>query len=256
MLDLITQLLDAEVDYIGLLTGVFLYIAVMWLMFCGWVFIDARKKFKSVLVATLFTLFVLPLNIPGFILYLIVRPEHEEWSDIAVLDNEGHQHHLGGVQVPIVHFTGDEGEVQMTFGLSINPKQITSTSPDMNIDVSWDSDSDSMQLKKDSAVQKATPVTDSTRMTDSTSTVIAGLGSRFKKSLSSVGSVVNKSINSSTQQLEVEGEEPKKEDIKEKKDVEDRVVSQDDKSKSKSKAEENNSSKKNKKSNKKKGKKK
>lgn len=205
MLDFITSILDAQIDYVTLLTGVFVYIAVMWVMFCIWVFLDARKKFNSILVAVLFTLFVLPLNIPGFILYLIVRPEHEDWADVSVVDAAGQAHHYGGVHVPVVHFTGEEGDVQMTFGLTINPKTV-SHSPDMNIDVSFDAKRSDLNLKSTNAMELNTGSA-KTEMPSNDDSEVVNIGKKLKEAFSNLGSTVSGSLGSSTSQLRSQ-EEP------------------------------------------------
>ena len=145
MFEFITQIVEAQLDYSGIFTAIAVYIVFMWFMFCLWVLIDARKKFGNIWVAILFMLFVLPLNIPGLILYLIVRPEHEDWTDITAIDGSG-EHHYGGVNVPIMHFTGDDGKINMTFGLSVNPKSLNQSDPDMKIDVAWEGERGDMKM--------------------------------------------------------------------------------------------------------------
>jgi hypothetical protein len=218
MIEFITSLLDAQIDYIGLLTAVFVYIAAMWVAFTIWVFIDARKKFKSIWKALLLTLFVFPLNIPGFILYLIFRPEHDDLADISVVDAAGHQHHYGGVQVPLVHFTGQQGEVQMTFGLTINPKAITNHSPDMNIDISWDSKDENLTLKTDQPLRPSVvtmparnvevqPATGGSQLDAKITSSVMGIKDRLQSSFSAVAATVGGSLSKSTKDLEDNQEE-------------------------------------------------
>jgi hypothetical protein len=209
MIEFITGLLDAQIDYVGLLTAVIAYIAFMWIAFTIWVFVDARKKFKSIWKALLLTLFVFPLNIPGFILYLIFRPEHDDFADVSVVDSAGQQHHYGGVQVPLVHFTGEKGEVQMTFGLTLNPKTITPNSPDMNIDVSWESDNEHLSLKanpRNVEVVESKPNVESEKMAVANNR-FSGIGDRIKGSLSSVAATVSGSLSKSSDELSEKAED-------------------------------------------------
>lgn len=135
----ILKLIDPSIiryEYVLAFLG--LYFAGMWLMFCIWVFIDANRRFKKLWIAILFTLIVLPFNIPGFILYLIARPEEDlYYSADEMLPANAGPTSAGGVNVPVVNFKDEKGEVVLSFNLHIN-RHANPTS-DMVIKVDWDS---------------------------------------------------------------------------------------------------------------------
>jgi hypothetical protein len=87
------------------------YIAIVWLMFCFWVFIDARKRYEHLLTAVIFALFIVPFNLPGLILYLVVRPD-DEWPG---LEDEVDSF----AQVPIVRLMDDQEEILLKLQIEL-----------------------------------------------------------------------------------------------------------------------------------------
>ena len=142
MFDVITKFLDSKIDYQTIFAFIGIYLLALWLMFCFLVFMDANKRYKKPLVAVLMALLVFVFNFPALIFYLIVRPEIDEFADLAAYDSMMQQ--SGGVQVPLVNFTGKNGEVTMSLNLSIHSQPASLA--DMVIDVGWDSANPNMKV--------------------------------------------------------------------------------------------------------------
>ncbi|MFQ5492597.1 MAG: hypothetical protein ACE5DX_00340 [Candidatus Dojkabacteria bacterium] len=134
MVDFFLELIDfnSEVpDYSIIIPIIFLYLFVLWTIVSIWVFFDAKKRFESIPVAILIAILNLFLQFPFLFVYLLIRPHSQEdfddWID-------------GGVNVPVVNFTGPEG-VEMSFELRVFPKRLaTDKDAEMRIDVSFDSE--------------------------------------------------------------------------------------------------------------------
>lgn len=133
------------INYQGVLIFLVLYFAAMWLMFCLWVFLDAFKRYNSLVMPVIFTLVVLPFNIPGFILYLIARPEEE-----YVGSHDHSTAFAGGVEVPLVKYVGEDGKIKMAINLELDPNMVT-TASDMDVNVAWTSQKSNMSLQQKEA---------------------------------------------------------------------------------------------------------
>lgn len=74
------------IDVVLLLRIVFIWSAIVWLIFVFWVAIDALQRYKNPIVPFLWFVFVLPFNILGLIGYLFIRPnntlDEKEWSKL------------------------------------------------------------------------------------------------------------------------------------------------------------------------------
>jgi len=124
-------------DYSIIIPLIFLYLFSLWLIVSIWVYYDARKRYAKKMMAISMAMLNFILQFPFLFVYLLVRPpdleESEEWIE-------------GGVNVPIINFTGNEGVV-MSLELRINPKAVADAkTPEMKIDVSFDSEDEKKQL--------------------------------------------------------------------------------------------------------------
>ncbi len=136
LLDLI-QFNNQVPDYSIIIPVVIIYLCSLWLIVSIWTFFDARKRYSRKSMAFLVAILNFILQFPFLFVYLLIRPsgadESEEWID-------------GGVNVPVVNFTGSDGIV-MSLELRINPKKVADArTPEMKIDVSFDSDDQQKQL--------------------------------------------------------------------------------------------------------------
>ncbi len=118
------------VDYQSLLTLVAFYLVALWLMFCFWVVVDARKRYHNVLVAVMMGLLVFVFSFPALIFYLIIRPE-EETQDVVYSGAAM----VAGANVPMVNFVGPDGEVQMSLNLHIHRQLDTAADMDIHVDL-------------------------------------------------------------------------------------------------------------------------
>lgn len=147
---------------------VFVCIFSTWFLVALWTLNDAKKRFNNTYIAVFFGLFVLPLNLPGFIFYLVIRPELAE-ENVYYLHNEDHAER--GINIPIARFEGENG-FKLTINLDITKPVVTSEG-DINVKVdmkesekikfiekenvirSDDRDSEVVSVKKDNVVTKA-----------------------------------------------------------------------------------------------------
>jgi hypothetical protein len=151
MLDLIIGIVESNIDYKSLIVYVVGYFFILWLIFCIWVFNDAKKRYKNTFTGLFFALLVLFFNFPALIFYFIIRPEKEDDALVYFPQSES----LNGVNIPVVNFTGEDG-VNISFQLKITKSP--QSNPDMNVNVEWNasssdfevvkSDSDSIQISK------------------------------------------------------------------------------------------------------------
>ncbi|HVX92537.1 MAG TPA: zinc ribbon domain-containing protein [Candidatus Dojkabacteria bacterium] len=65
---------------------VLLFFVLFWVMVSGWVFLDARERSQSKGFQILSFIFVLVFNIPGLLIYMIIRPkatiQEQYWADL------------------------------------------------------------------------------------------------------------------------------------------------------------------------------
>lgn len=118
MEDFISSILNSTIDFSQVGTILGLWILALWAVFCFWVFTDANKRYKHRKWGLFWFIVVLILNFPALVLYFIVRPENEE-NHVIYLGNEG-SNTLGGINVPLINFTGEDGVVQLSLSLSLN----------------------------------------------------------------------------------------------------------------------------------------
>jgi hypothetical protein len=152
MIDLITGFLDSKIDYQTIFAIIGLYLLSLWLMFCLWVFVDANKRYNKPVMGLFMALLVFVFNFPALVFYLIIRPESDEFADFANLEGSS-----GGVQVPLVNFVGENGEIQMSFNVQIQPQ--LQPKSDMVINVGWESDNSNMRLGSSAPRQAQQPST-------------------------------------------------------------------------------------------------
>lgn len=160
-------------DFNFLLTGLVVYLLVLWFAFCVWVFVDAHRRFDNLFVAALISVVVLILNFPALIFYLVVRPEDEQ----ARAENHT------GVEVPVVKFVDAQGNVRLALNLEISGQQ--NPQSDMTVSVAWDSNRQDIDINRKNTGEKYAEIpmaSDEVVLTDKTEKVqkLAKLFSRKK----------------------------------------------------------------------------
>ncbi|MBD3362115.1 hypothetical protein GF362_00160 [Candidatus Dojkabacteria bacterium] len=138
--DIIVDALEFNegVDFINILACVGLYWLFFWFSISVWVFLDARKRYENPRIALLWAFVVFFLFFPALIFYLAVR-KSEDPLELDLYEE------AGGVNVPLVNFTGNEG-MQMTLELNIQKMPVSAQPNDMEVDVRWKSKQDKMKL--------------------------------------------------------------------------------------------------------------
>lgn len=156
-------------DFNFILSALIIYLALLWLAFCAWVFMDAKKRYHSTLKALFISLVVFVLNFPALIFYLVVRPEDEHYSSA-----EG-----AGVEVPVVKFVDAEGNVKLALNLEIAPQ--TTPQSDMTVSVAWDSQRQDIELGRKK--QKTLELEDKNTENQATSALnkVKSFGKMFKR---------------------------------------------------------------------------
>ncbi len=121
----------------------FAYLIILWLLVPIWIFLDSRKRFENKYIPYVFFILVFPLNIPGFIFYIIIRPDdqsdHEENLDDHIL------------HVPVVKFLDNQEDFVMSFDLRINGKLIDQDKrSNLNMNLSIDPDEKTVMVIEES----------------------------------------------------------------------------------------------------------
>ncbi|MEO6728460.1 MAG: hypothetical protein ABIM99_00910 [Candidatus Dojkabacteria bacterium] len=134
-----------SIDFAKIFIFVAIYLLVLWLLICVWVYNDAMKRFKAMHLAIIFFMLCLVLNFPALIFYLIIRPESEE-EHVFYMHSDEEASNLGGVNVPIVNFIGEDG-FKISLQLKVaNPKADKDSNLDINLD--WKSNDESMKVQE------------------------------------------------------------------------------------------------------------
>lgn len=132
MFDFLLDILQINIDYKSILAYAAIYLVSLWLLFCLWVFFDAKKRYTNMAVPIALFLAVLILNFPALIFYLIIRPEDDE--DMFFYGGEQNSSN-GGVNVPLVNFVGESGNIELSFGLNISKIALNNPSLKINVEV-------------------------------------------------------------------------------------------------------------------------
>lgn len=160
MLESVAGILSGESNFQNVLTFVGIYLFLLWLSFCMWVFVDALKRFDNVFIATILFIVVLILNFPALIFYLVIRPDQDEDNILVLRDGYGNSTE-GGVNVPLVNFIGEDG-VAISFQLKINKAAMASQAlANMKIDVGFD-DNNTNSFKVEEKTEKILDTSDKT----------------------------------------------------------------------------------------------
>ena len=192
-MDFFGQILQAKDDFSKIFLFVLIYLAVLWLMFSLWVFVDAQKRYKKSWIAVLMFLLVFLLNFPLLIFYLIIRPEKEDENVMYLQTGESE---FSGVDVPVVNFTGENG-VEMSLVIKFN-KPSAVTNQDMKVNVDWVSSNPEFvkvvkkeEVKESETSQESADEVKLSRMQKIKGS-FSGAGNAVKSKLSPVGNGMKK----------------------------------------------------------------
>ncbi|MCS7317575.1 MAG: hypothetical protein NZZ41_04585 [Candidatus Dojkabacteria bacterium] len=114
MEELIISLVTSNINYKNILIVVLLFFAVQWLILSIWIFFDIKYRFKSLIIAIIFTLCLLPFNIPFLILYVLLRPERYED------DNNRNYYTFNNQVVPVLNVNVDDLNKTITVFIKID----------------------------------------------------------------------------------------------------------------------------------------
>ena len=140
MVNFILELIDFNegVDYSVVTSIVIIYLVLLWVFVSVWVFNDAKYRFNNLIVAGMLALLNLVLSFPFLLIYLLIRPSHrDDWDDTSD----------GGINIPIVNFTGKDGVV-ISLQLKIDSKKILDEKIDYNLDVILNKDNEETSTGK------------------------------------------------------------------------------------------------------------
>ncbi len=110
MEEFLLGIIDGGINFNSVGQIILIYIALLWTMIALWVFFDARKRFDNIFLPLGFFLAVLILNFPVLILYIIVRPEHSEFSEAST-----------NLSIPVVDFVKEDGSVEFSLKVNLIP---------------------------------------------------------------------------------------------------------------------------------------
>lgn len=154
MLDSLLSLLSGNIDY-TLITGIIvIYFASLWIILTLWVFVDSKKRFGTLLWPIVFTITVLPLNIPVLVLYLIMRPELED-ENVVYLKGDGQMKSIGGVNLPLMNFVDSEGDAVLSLEIKVAKKP--SELHDAKLGLEWVSKKETFKSKEIESAKETKP---------------------------------------------------------------------------------------------------
>lgn len=213
-MDFLMNILESNLNYGSIISIFLLYIFLIWLMLCVWVFIDAKKRYGKLWVAIGLFFLVLILNLPALVFYLIIRPDNEE-DNVLYLHSEDGASNSGGVNVPIVNFTGQDGFViSLQLKVANTNAQADLSGNNMNINVEFNSQNESMKVVQTPKAVEVTTNQDSIKQTIVLPRVKAHgirLANRFKVASSKlVGSVQSYAKNIDAEEVKPEESKPTK----------------------------------------------
>ncbi len=203
MEEFVSSILNSTLNFNEIGKYFLIWLAALWVVFCVWVFVDAKRRYKSTAWGAFFFFAVLILNFPVLVLYLIIRPENEE-NHVIYLANDSSSSVSGGVNVPLINFTGEDGLVKLSLSLSM--------SKGVNEDVMFDikvNDQDKFEItepKKEETLDVAVNVEPSTEKVSKKTRISLDT---FKKRTSDLGATLKSKFKmpkraSKTKEIEVE----------------------------------------------------
>jgi len=154
MIDGLVDLL--ENDYIIQYAIIFClgYFLILWLIIPVWVFADSKKKYNNLLISIALFILIFPLNLPGFLFYIIIRPD----EDHHLFEVESDRVNESALNIPIVNFISPKQELVLGLDLKINPKVLNHDERDLHLDVNLESKDDNIEISfkegKSSKVEK------------------------------------------------------------------------------------------------------
>lgn len=110
MEEFLLGIVDGGVNFNSLTQIILIYLAILWGMISLWVFFDSRKRFDNIFLPIGFFLATLLLNFPVLVLYIIVRPEHNEISEAST-----------NLSIPVVDFVREDGSVEFSLKVNLIP---------------------------------------------------------------------------------------------------------------------------------------
>ncbi len=146
-MEALVDLISLDINYKTVLSYILIYMFSLWVLFCLWVFFDAKRRYTNKFLPFVFFVAVLILNFPALVFYLIVRPEEDEGDDEFFNNLFGNVSQArGGIDVPLVNFVGDTGNVEFSFHLRLN-KTYQNQPHDMKINVEMDNNKNQLVEK-------------------------------------------------------------------------------------------------------------
>lgn len=79
-----------KIEYREVFIAIGLYLLILWSAICGWVLVDAYKRYSK-LISIIITLLVAFLGPPALIFYIMIRPEHTK-EERKHLDSQYDEH--------------------------------------------------------------------------------------------------------------------------------------------------------------------
>lgn len=73
--NIVSLIENNQYEFVNVLSYILVYFAILWILFCLWVLKDISSRTRNPLHILLSVFFVFVLNLPGLLLYLMLRPE-------------------------------------------------------------------------------------------------------------------------------------------------------------------------------------
>lgn len=182
MIDIILELIDFNegVDYAVVTKVIVVYLVLLWFFVSMWVFNDAKYRFNNWVIAIFLALLNLVLSFPFLLIYLLVRPSQRD--DLDDFNEEG------GVNIPIVNFTKDDGVV-ISLQLKIDSKKIVEDNIDYQLDVALTKDDNTV-------IPGRVEISGALAKVENSSDERVGIFSRVANSLKIIGSTLKSKLSS------------------------------------------------------------
>lgn len=199
MIESIIDFIESDGALDILIFSFVVYLVFLWILIPIWVAVDAYRKWKKMYISIALFLLVLPLNLPAFLFYIIIRPDR---PDDEIFDTEMGESHI--VNIPVANFVNGK-DLVMGIDLRISNKLLKDNlQPDFKLSI--ESNDETVTLETEEVAAKVKEITDDSERENSSNAI-----SKFFANLKDRKKDIKDIIDTSNS-IEVKSEKPIKEE--------------------------------------------